>query len=369
MSRQDLAPHARRHFFLYLDEFHEVATPSMAALLTGARKYRLGLILAHQELRQLEAKNKDLASAVLANAATRIVLRVGEEDAKTLERGFESFTAADLLNLDVGEVIARVERADHDFNLKTEPLPELLPYEADARRAELVALVRATFPRRSDEPQAEPHPPAIEPPPQAPPPETPPRPLISPPPPPKRATREETHVPPLGRGGPEHQYLQDLVKRWAESNGYRATIEEEISGGRGSVDVALRSDEYSLACEISVTSTVPQEVGNVLKCLEAGFHEVAVLGLKRPHLLKIEAALKAKLPPLDLARVHFLTPEELFTMLSMRPVTKESVVGGYKVKVRRVAVEPTEESARYKALAEVIGKSVRRVKGEKPPRS
>ena len=31
MSRQDLAPGARRHFFLYLDEFHEVATPSMAS--------------------------------------------------------------------------------------------------------------------------------------------------------------------------------------------------------------------------------------------------------------------------------------------------------------------------------------------------
>jgi hypothetical protein len=173
----------------------------------------------------------------------------------------------------------------------------------------------------------------------------------------------------LGRGGPEHQYLQDLVKRWAESNGYRAIVEEEIPGARGKVDVALRTDEYSLACEISVTSTVTQEVGNVVKCLEAGFHEVAVLGLKRPHLQKIEAALKPKLSPPDLARVHFLTPEELFTMLSMRPVTTETVVGGYKVKVRRVAIEPTEESARYKALAEVIGKSVRRVKGEKPSRS
>ena len=171
----------------------------------------------------------------------------------------------------------------------------------------------------------------------------------------------------MGRGGPEHQYLQELVKRWAESNGYRAVVEEEILGGKGSVDVALRTDEFSIACEISVTSTVGQEVGNVQKCLEAGFHEVAVLALKRPRLLKIEAALKEKLPAADLARVHCLSPEELFTMLSMRPVTRETVVGGYKVKVRHEAVDPDEAAARYKALTEVVAKSVRRMKGGEKP--
>jgi hypothetical protein len=179
--------------------------------------------------------------------------------------------------------------------------------------------------------------------------------------------REEVPVPPLGRGGPEHQYLQDLVKRWAESHGYRAVVEEEIPEGKGKVDVALRTDDFSLACEISVTSTVAQEVGNALKCLEAGFHEVAILSLKRPRLSKIEAALKAKLPPSDLARVHLVSPEELFTMLSMRPVTREKVVGGYKVRVRRTPVDAEEEAARYQALKEVIGKSLRRMgKKEKP---
>ena len=40
-------------------------------------------------------------------------------------------------------------------------------------------------------------------------------------------------------------------------------IEEPTPGGKGSVDVALRRDDFSIACEISVTSTVAQEVGNV----------------------------------------------------------------------------------------------------------
>jgi len=377
MSRQDLSPHARRHFFLYLDEFHEVATPSMAALLTGARKYRLGLTLAHQELRQLEAKNKDLASAVLANAATRIVFRVGEDDARSLERGFATFAAADLLNLGVGEAVARVERADHDFNLETARLPDLDASLAAARREELVALTRRKFPRRAEEDARDTAPAPSSPAPEAPRPEPAPRPAgplpptpppaPAPPPPPKKAPRPPEPPAPLGRGGPEHQYLQNLVKRWAESHGYRAVIEEPTPNDKGSVDVTLRSDDLSIACEISVTSKVGQEVGNALKCLEAGFHEVAILALERPRLAKIEAALKAKLTDSQLARVHVVSPEELFTMLAMRPKTTETVVGGYKVTVRKKAVEAGEEVARYRALSEVIAKSVRRMGGGEKP--
>lgn len=377
LSRQDLAPGARRQFSLYVDECHHFATPSMAALLSGARKYRLSLTAAHQELGQLRVKDPEVSSSLLANAGTRIVFRVGEADARELERGFSYFTAADLVNLRLGEAVCRVGRSEADFNLRTRELPKVLPHDAASRRERLLSLMRERFPVLPPENHTERKaaPPAL-PPPKPPSPDESVIPQASfpvarvpPPPPPKRATREETPVPPLGRGGPEHQYLQDLVKRWAESNGYRATIEEEIPDGKGKVDVALRTDEYSLACEISVTSTVAQEVGNVLKCLEAGFHEVAVLALKRPRLQKIEAALKAKLPHPDLARVHFLSPEELFTMLSLRPKTRETVVGGYKVKVRHEAIDPDEAAARYKALTEVVAKSVRRVKGEKPPRS
>ncbi len=369
LSRQDLAPEARRPFSLYIDECQHFATPSMAALLSGARKYRLSLTAAHQELSQLRVKDPEVLSALLANAATRIVFRVSEEDARQLERGFAHFTAADLVNLGVGEAIARVGRSEADFNLHTRELPRVTPEDASDRRKHLLAVMRERFPvplplRAEEKAMETASPPPV---PETPLTQAPPRPAVSPPPPPKRETRPSEPVPPLGRGGPEHQYLQELVKRWAESHGYQAVIEEEILGGRGKVDVSLRTDDVSIACEISVTSTVDQEVGNVVKCLDAGFHEVAVLGLKRPRLLKIEAALKAKLPTPELARVHFLSPEELFAMLAMRPKSRETVVGGYKVKVRHEAVDPNEAAARYKALTEVVAKSVRRVKGSEKP--
>src|ERR1700740_1375479 len=99
----------------------------MAAILAGARKYNLGLILAHQELHQLSNRDSDVASAVISNAYTRVCFRLGDFDAKKLEYGFAIFKAKDLQNLAVGEAICRMERAEYDFNLRTPPLAAVEP--------------------------------------------------------------------------------------------------------------------------------------------------------------------------------------------------------------------------------------------------
>jgi hypothetical protein len=373
MSRQEVKREERRPFFLYADECQEVATASMAQLLAGARKYGLGLTLAHQDLRQLEGKAPEVASAILANAGTRIAFRVGERDAKTLAEGLSFFGPGDLLALRVGEAVARIENATGDCNLRTRLLPDV-PAEIALRRRDAVTQhSRERYAVRAEPPEARKREAA---PPQrmeeevpradAPFPDSGERPASPPSSPPRRAPSSSESPAPLGRGGPEHQYLQELVKRWAESHGYRAVIEEALPSG-GSVDVSLRREGHSLACEISVTSKVGQEVGNARKCLEAGFHEVAILALERPRLAKIEAALKAKLPEADLARVHVLPPEELFAMLSLRPATTETVVGGYTVTVKRKAIEPEEAAIRYRALTEVVAKSLRRMAAKEKP--
>src|SRR4029077_5433264 len=104
MSRQRMSESERRFFSLYLDEFHHFITPSMAEILSGARKYRVGLVLAHQELRQLE-RDSEVASAVMSNPYTRVCFRVGDDDARQLADGFASFEARDLQNLGTGEAI------------------------------------------------------------------------------------------------------------------------------------------------------------------------------------------------------------------------------------------------------------------------
>ena len=144
MSRQAQRIGARKDFWLYIDEFQNFITPSMSEILTGARKYRLGLILAHQELRQLE-RDREVASAVLSNPYTRVVFRVGDADARALENGFSFFEARNFQNLETGQAICRVEKADNDFNLSIS-FPETVdPAAADATRQVVIAASRARY--------------------------------------------------------------------------------------------------------------------------------------------------------------------------------------------------------------------------------
>jgi hypothetical protein len=50
MRRQLIDKSERKDFFLYIDEFQNYITDSIESVLSEARKYRLGLIVAHQYL-------------------------------------------------------------------------------------------------------------------------------------------------------------------------------------------------------------------------------------------------------------------------------------------------------------------------------
>ncbi|MBI5374184.1 MAG: excisionase family DNA-binding protein [Candidatus Schekmanbacteria bacterium] len=151
MSRQARSEKDRDNFFLYIDEFQNFITPSMASILSGARKYHLGLILAHQELRQLWNRDTELANSVISNPGTRICFRLGDFDAQKLSNGFSSFDEKDLQNLSVGEAIVRIERAEFDFNLKTFPAHEIDDSKAEERKTKLIALSREKYAKRREE--------------------------------------------------------------------------------------------------------------------------------------------------------------------------------------------------------------------------
>jgi hypothetical protein len=97
MSRADMQEEKRRDFFLYIDEFQNFTTLSLATMASELRKYRVGLILAHQHLHQLEP---EILHAVVGNVGTVIAFRVGPEDAPFLAREFEPvFDTEDLISL------------------------------------------------------------------------------------------------------------------------------------------------------------------------------------------------------------------------------------------------------------------------------
>jgi hypothetical protein len=379
MSRQSMAQTARRPFWLYADEADQLITPSIAEILTAARKYNLGLILAHHELRELQ-KDADVAGAVLSNAGTRIVFRVGDADARTLAEGFTSFGADGLRRLGTGEAVCRVERNDFDFNLRV-LLPDDKPDfdQAAATRAEVIASSRAKYGTPRAEVQAvemkqfealvetEVKPAArkevskaVSPEPVVAPPMVPVPPPASIAPPadiPKPVAKIIQPPPDMGRGGAQHQSIQQRLKVEAEKLGFRATIEKEVLDGQGSVDLALEKDGYAIACEITITTTIDHEFGNIKKCVRAEFDLVAVISPKAERLRQIEESVKAGLEPQESARVGYYTPDQFIAWLrelaptlipspAAPPAHSERTSRGYKV--RRSPAKLTEEERRAK---------------------
>ncbi len=85
MSRADVPEGERTDFHLVVDEFHNFATDSFAAILSEARKYRLCLTLSHQYLNQLP---DTIREAVFGNVGTLVSFRVGKADAGVLAESF-----------------------------------------------------------------------------------------------------------------------------------------------------------------------------------------------------------------------------------------------------------------------------------------
>ncbi|MFH1145922.1 MAG: type IV secretion system DNA-binding domain-containing protein [bacterium] len=100
LSRTDVPRESRKNFYLYIDEFQNFITDSIAIILSEARKYGLGLIIAHQYIGQLAPKgDATIKEAVFGNVGTKAVFRVGVEDAKELVKEFAPvFNEYDMIN-------------------------------------------------------------------------------------------------------------------------------------------------------------------------------------------------------------------------------------------------------------------------------
>ena len=88
MKRGEKAPSQRRDFFLYIDEAHNLPAENFMELLSEARKYHVGLVMATQYAAQLTKTSNDsrdnLLSALLGNVGQTITFRLGQEDAEAM---------------------------------------------------------------------------------------------------------------------------------------------------------------------------------------------------------------------------------------------------------------------------------------------
>lgn len=91
-----------KKFFLYVDEFQNIATDNFTIMLAEARKYGLCLVITNQYLNQLKSYFADpgIIDAIIGNVGTLISFRIGAKDAGFLAPKFAPvFKEKDLINL------------------------------------------------------------------------------------------------------------------------------------------------------------------------------------------------------------------------------------------------------------------------------
>ena len=144
LSRADDPRAAHAPFYLYIDEFQNVTTDSIPGILSEARKYKLGLSMAHQFLTQIEEKTRN---AVFGNVGNMAVFRVGEEDAEFFAKQFAPvFKALDFVNLENRNAYVKILSGgvpQPPFDMKTPDLPPTNPAQVD----DLVHLSSLTYGR------------------------------------------------------------------------------------------------------------------------------------------------------------------------------------------------------------------------------
>ena len=137
LSRADIPEDQRQDFYLYVDEFQNFITDSIATILSEARKYKLNLTMAHQYMSQL-AQNNDtkVRDAILGNVGTMVAFRIGVDDAEILEKQFAPrFTAYDMVNQKKYTAYLRLlidNTAAPPFHIATYPLSPGTPEIAEA---------------------------------------------------------------------------------------------------------------------------------------------------------------------------------------------------------------------------------------------
>jgi hypothetical protein len=139
MRRQSLEMEDRKDFYLYVDEFQNFATSSFEVLLSEARKYGLGLVVANQFLSQLEESTRE---ALLGNVGTLLSFRLGLKDGEMIARYLGSNVHVDNL-LDMPKFKALVKTLIDGEVAPVFTLYCKKPFELHENKAEIEKILRA----------------------------------------------------------------------------------------------------------------------------------------------------------------------------------------------------------------------------------
>jgi hypothetical protein len=344
-SRQSLHKQERFPFYVYIDECHNyINNQSILSILSGARKYGLGLVLAHQDLTQID--NPKVLNSVLSNPSIRICFRVGDNDARKLADGFTHFEVNDLQQLQTGQAIMRVGGANNDWNIATQRIEGIETSIYNEKRKEIVTQSRNQYGQRKEDieeilnnsfgqwRETE---------------------KIQEQQKPKTVVAKKSQESVIYKEESnevsedvkkeliereeesntirEHRYIQQIIKKLGQERGFQATIEKETRTG-GRVDAVLQRDHLIIAFEVSVTNKADYEVKNIKKCIDEKIEQIIVVSSNAKHLLSIEKLANEKIPKNELKKVTFISPSEIPSLLDnfSHPVEmKQEVIKGFRV--------------------------------------
>ena len=375
LARQSKNRDERAPYILYLDEFQNFITPSIERILSGARKYSLGITIAHQEMGQIQ--DTSLLNSVLSNPKTRICFRLGDNDAKKLESGFSYFEASDLQSLERGEAIMRIGSSSNDFNVRTTILPEVTedfsntiissvrsnygtpkvevekllismltsfqsikkkefkkPIEENSK--ELKEFEKISEPKieeiKSEDVK-----------------------VIS-----KKIREQLIQDEDTSEEIRTHIYLQSIIKKLGQDRNYKATTEYLTKDG-GRIDVVLEQNGLKIGIEISETNKPAYEVQNIKKCLRDGCIPVIVVSKNRNHLNTIKSLADKELSKKDKTLVQFIQPDEISKLLdgfAVLPQKHQEVIKGFRI----VTEFDTNESSQTKNIKLRLAKILKKKK-------
>jgi len=132
MNRAHITEDKRKEFFLYVDEFQNFATSSFVKILSEARKYKLGLILANQYIAQLP---EEIQNAIFGNVGTVMSYVVGASDADRIVKELNNlYTADDLVGLGKYQLAMKMSvdsQMTQPFSSYGLPLPDTLTHQKE----------------------------------------------------------------------------------------------------------------------------------------------------------------------------------------------------------------------------------------------
>ncbi len=103
LARVNVAEAKRNPVRLYIDEFENMASESFMELIAEGRRFKLSLLLSHQNLSQLPPR---LLSTIRNNVGLQMLFRCGFQDAKQLWSELpEGFDLDSIVGLDTGEML------------------------------------------------------------------------------------------------------------------------------------------------------------------------------------------------------------------------------------------------------------------------